>query len=156
MIQNLPQAVKCRLIDLFNNILEKGTYPQSWRTAIVVPIPKQNKPKSQKYVVTAQYYLSPVCKNLWENNCKKTNVGHYYKKINYVLLHLEHNVSNDLSSKNHIIILSTDFEKACAYCSSTALTTVKAFLTHRQFWVDVNTVFSNTSPCKIASRRVHS
>ena len=106
MIQNLPQAVKCRLIDLFNNILQKG-----WRTAIIVPIPKMNKPKSEICGNCPISLLSCLLKTfeeiiakrlIWYITTKKL-ISHNqvaFKKrqsTTDVLLHFEHDVTNALS-----------------------------------------------------------
>jgi len=44
-IQNLPKLGHEILLQIYNVIWEKGIYPDQWRNAIVIPIPKPNKNK---------------------------------------------------------------------------------------------------------------
>ena len=43
LLKHLPSSCKGTLIELFNNMWEKGSFPPSWREATVIPIPKQGK-----------------------------------------------------------------------------------------------------------------
>jgi hypothetical protein len=42
LLQRLPLSVKTTLLKLFNKIWHNGEYPISWRSSIIVPIPKQS------------------------------------------------------------------------------------------------------------------
>jgi len=44
MLKNLPVMAKRKLIEIYNTMLETGTYPHMWRLATIIPIPKPNKP----------------------------------------------------------------------------------------------------------------
>eukprot|EP00102_Acyrthosiphon_pisum_P021430 XP_016658640.1 PREDICTED: RNA-directed DNA polymerase from mobile element jockey-like [Acyrthosiphon pisum] len=44
-IQNLPKQGHETLLEIYNIIWDKGIYPDQWRNAIVIPIPKLNKNK---------------------------------------------------------------------------------------------------------------
>jgi len=43
MLKNLPPAVKDKLLEVFNTMLQTGSYPHTWKSATVIPIPKPNK-----------------------------------------------------------------------------------------------------------------
>ncbi|XP_058837566.1 uncharacterized protein LOC131693622 [Topomyia yanbarensis] len=43
MIKHLPPTGKRALLEAFNRIWEGGPYPDSWRTALIIPIPKRNQ-----------------------------------------------------------------------------------------------------------------
>ena len=174
MIQNLPITVKYRLIELFNNIIEKGIYPQNWRTALIVPIPKPNKPKSEindfrpisLLSCMAKTFEKIIAKRLMWFITSKNLISHNQvafkrkQSTTDVLLHLQHYVSNALSAKNHITILATDFEKAFDRIGAHIVlqqlskwgvgqgtfNVVKAFLTHRHFRVKINSAISKTYP----------
>jgi hypothetical protein len=44
-IKNLPSNGQNQLLQIYNLIWESGFYPDSWRNAIIIPIPKPNKNK---------------------------------------------------------------------------------------------------------------
>ena len=50
-IRHLPTNAKTQLLQIFNYSWEKNWVPQSWRKAVIVPIPKKGKPadKVQSY-----------------------------------------------------------------------------------------------------------
>ena len=172
MISNLPLTLKERLICLFNAVFNQGIYPQSWRTAVIVPIPKPNKPKTDVGGYRPISLISCMSKTLekiiakrlmWfliSKNVISHNQTAFKRKQSTIdtLLHLQYYVSNALSSKNHISILATDFEKAfdrigihivLQQISSWQIgpkiyNIIKAFLTHRHFRIKINSVFSKT------------
>ena len=170
MIKNLPHNCKEKILELFNNIFEKGIYPQSWKTAIVIPIPKPNKPSSEiggyrpisLLPCMGKILEKIVVKRLsWFTNRNQlisaNQVGFQNKKGTMdVLLHLDHFISNALSSSNHVSILSTDFEKAFDRVGIHIVLNqlkswnvgpkiylfVKAFLINRKFRVRINNTLS--------------
>ena len=174
MIKNCPENAKLRLLGLYNNILDKGIYPQSWRTAIIIPISKPNKCKSDidgYRPISLMSCLSKTFEKLiakrlmWfirsKNLLSHNQVAFKQKQSTTdILLHIQHYVSNALSAKNHVTILATDFEKAFDRIGAhivlqqlsiwgvgpKVFNIVKAFLTHRQFRVKINTVFSKNFP----------
>lgn len=46
MLRNIPENGLHKLTKLFNIMLEKNFIPEEWKTHIVVPVPKPNKPKN--------------------------------------------------------------------------------------------------------------
>ena len=47
LIKNLAQSNLLELLDIFNQIFQTGSYPQCWKTGLVIPILKPNKPKEE-------------------------------------------------------------------------------------------------------------
>lgn len=45
-LRELPESAKVILLNLFNEIIKTQKYPEQWQKAIIVPIKKSNKPKS--------------------------------------------------------------------------------------------------------------
>ena len=43
MLKHLPKSSLQTLLNIFYHILETGEYPETWRLATVVPIPKSGK-----------------------------------------------------------------------------------------------------------------
>jgi len=43
MLKNLSLHLKTNLLDIFNQILNTGKYPHTWRSATIIPISKPKK-----------------------------------------------------------------------------------------------------------------
>lgn len=171
MLQNLPQDAKMKLISMYNTMLNTGRYPHIWRSAIIVPIAKPNKPPHEISSFRPISLLSCVSKIIekmlarrlsWyitRNNFVSPNQTAFKTKHSTMdsLLHLQHYVSDALSSKNHVTVLATDFEKAYDRVGVHAVlqqlarwgvgpkvfNLVKAFMTRRSFRVRVNNTLSD-------------
>ena len=171
MLKNLPIDAKTRVLDLYNNIFINGVYPQSWKSAIIVPVPKPNKVATEISGYRPISLLSCLGKILekiiakrlsWiikkRNLISQNQVAFQSKKGTMdVLLHLQHFIANALSNKNHISILATDFEKAFDRIGIHVILQklsewnigkniynfVKSFLQNRKFRVSVNGNLSN-------------
>ena len=46
MIKKSNPKLKKQIVSLFNELLQEGLYPDQWKTAIVIPLPKPGKPKT--------------------------------------------------------------------------------------------------------------
>ena len=46
MISNLSEAAKGILLELYNRVWKEGKLPESWKEAVIVPIPKPGKDSS--------------------------------------------------------------------------------------------------------------
>lgn len=126
MIKNLTKASKQVLLKHYNNILEKGIIPHSWKTAIITCIPKTNKNHSDFSGYRLISLISCLSKLLERIIAKRISWYIETKKLvatNQVafktsrgcadsLMHLDHYISKTLSSRNHTSILGIDFEKA--------------------------------------------
>lgn len=172
MLRNLPKSCKLTLLVLYNKILQSGIYPHTWLSAILLPIPKPNKPTNDinSYrPISLIPCLSKILEKMltkrlmWfvnKNNLINHNQAAFRKNYSTLdpLLLFQHFVSDALSTKNHVSVLSTDFEKAFdrvgvhAVLEQLALwgtgpkiyNIIKAFLSGRRFQVKANGVFSNS------------
>ncbi|KAH7954713.1 hypothetical protein HPB49_021108 [Dermacentor silvarum] len=62
MLRNLADAEKARLLDCFNAVWSNGQLPESWLTAIVVPILKARKPATAPSSYRPASLTSAACK----------------------------------------------------------------------------------------------
>ena len=166
MIKMLSSNSKTRLLNLYNNIFNSGNIPHSWKTATIIPIQKPNskidaitsyRPISllscfskvlEKIISARLVWFTEKYKLIHPNQVAfKPNKG-----CDDALLHLDFFISNALSTKNHVSILSIDFEKAFDRIGSHVvidqlvkwkigpkiLKFIKSFLTCRTFRVRIN------------------
>ena len=126
LIKNLPDSIKSRLIMLYNKIFIKSIIPQSWKAAIIIPIPKPNKAHSEingYRPISLISCMSKVMEKIiatrlmWfisKNMLLSPNQVAFkkYQGTTDVLLTFDNYVCNSISAKNHITVLSLDFEKA--------------------------------------------
>lgn len=68
MLQNLPQDAKMKLISMYNTMLNTGRYPHIWRSAIIVPIAKPNKPHMRLVAFAQSLSYRALAKSL-KNAC---------------------------------------------------------------------------------------
>lgn len=174
MIKEISIQSKKRLLLLYNNILNTSVIPTDWKTATVIPIPKTSKnsiemksyrPISllpcpskilEKIVATRLYWFS-------EKNCLISRNQVAFKAgrgCTDALLHIDFYITKALSSRNHVSILSIDFEKAFDRIGAHVILNllnkwkvgpkifnyVKSYLKNRQFRVRINGIYSSTYP----------
>ncbi|XP_017465627.1 PREDICTED: RNA-directed DNA polymerase from mobile element jockey-like [Rhagoletis zephyria] len=126
IINHLPMPFISRLLRHYNNIFKTGHYPHLWKTSSVIPILKVGKPSSEVNSYRPISLLPCLGKLLekiiatrlsWFVNSNKF-IHHNqvaFKKGQGTLdalLHLDHVISDVLSCRNHISLLSLDFLKA--------------------------------------------
>ncbi|XP_049306064.1 RNA-directed DNA polymerase from mobile element jockey isoform X1 [Bactrocera dorsalis] len=126
IIKHLPRLLLHRLIKHYNNILNTGLYPHAWKTSAIIPLLKPGKSPCE---VNSYRPISllPCLGKLTEKiiATRLTWYAHSNQLIHHnqvafkkgqattdALLHVDHFISNALSSKNHVSLLSLDFQKA--------------------------------------------
>lgn len=62
MIKHLPPATKLYLLDFFNKLWTEGTFPQEWKTSIILPILKTGKEQSNPKNYRPISLTSNICK----------------------------------------------------------------------------------------------
>ena len=62
MIKNANPVFQRALINLFNRIFKENSFPDSWRTAVIIPIPKPNKDHSSPLNFRPISLTSCLCK----------------------------------------------------------------------------------------------
>ena len=126
MIKNLSTTAKQRLLILYDNVLNFGIIPYNWKTATIIPISKSNKKSlniSEYRPISLLSCLSKVLEKI-----VATRLNWFCEKSQLIaenqvafkagsgctdaLLHIDNYVTNALSTRNHVPILSIDFEKA--------------------------------------------
>uniref|UniRef100_A0A0K8VY27 Putative RNA-directed DNA polymerase from transposon X-element n=1 Tax=Bactrocera latifrons TaxID=174628 RepID=A0A0K8VY27_BACLA len=126
ILKNIPNPIKSRLVNLYNKILNSGIYPQQWKIATIIPVPKPNKPTShiENYrPISLLPCMSKVLEKIistrimWyarANELISPNQFGFQKGLGVIdpLLFFEHFASTALATRNHVSILSLDFEKA--------------------------------------------
>ena len=172
MLKNLLNTDKLKLCLLYNKIFQTSHIPFQWKKAIIVPIKKPNKPQDSLSGYRPISLLSCVSKILekiiarrlyWflyqENKVSHCQTAYKSESgtIN-ALLALDEYITNSISTKNHVSVISIDAEKAFDRIGihtiiqqlqkwkigPLILNFIKSFLTNRRITVRVNNVFSNT------------
>lgn len=170
ILKNCPLTLKNRVLNLYNEIFAKGTIPQTWKTASVVPIPKPNK-KPNEVDGYRPISLLPCTGKILEKIIS-TRLLWFLEKHKFIdynqvafkhgrstsdaLLHIDEYISSALSTKNHVSILSIDFEKAFDRIGIHVVLNklikwkigpkifryIKSFLTNRKFRIKINGTYS--------------
>jgi len=173
MLKQIPPCLKQRLLDIYNSMLSTGNYPHTWRSSIVIPIPK---PKTNSSEINGYRPISLIpslskiieimisLRLMWFiNRHSLTNGNQVAFKKNHStmdsILKIQHFVSNAISTRNLVSILDTDFEKAFDRVGPHAVLSrlllwaigprlynlVKASMTNRTFKVRVNDKTSSSA-----------
>lgn len=171
MLKNSPQILKHRMLALYNEIFTQGIIPQNWKTATIIPISKPTKSPSEvngyrpisllpcpaKILerITAKRLLWFLeSKNLIDTNQVAFRHG---RCTTDALLHIDQYVASALSTKNHVSILSIDFEKAFDRIGAHIILDklvqwkigpkmfyfIKSFLMNRKFRLKLNSTYSS-------------
>ena len=64
MIKNSSQSFRIQILHLFNEIFQKGVFPDTWKIASIIPIPKPNKDHSSPLNFRPISLTSCLCKLL--------------------------------------------------------------------------------------------
>ena len=125
-LKQLPdESVKC-LLKLYNNIWVNGTFPETWRQSIIVPIPKSGKDTSNPQNYRPIALTSCLCKTMerminsrltWylETNGLITNMQTgFWKRRGTIdhLIRLETFIREAFIRKQHLTAVFFDLEKA--------------------------------------------
>uniref|UniRef100_A0A0K8U6S8 RNA-directed DNA polymerase from mobile element jockey n=1 Tax=Bactrocera latifrons TaxID=174628 RepID=A0A0K8U6S8_BACLA len=174
IIKHLPPFLISRLVKLYNSIFLSGNYPVLWKTSAIIPILKPGKPPG---VVSSYRPISLLpCLGKLIEKIIATRLAWYAQSNNLIshnqvafkrgqgtldaLLHLDHFISDALSHKNHVSILSLDFLKAFDRIGihvvlrqlsrwrvgSRIFNFVKSFLSNRKLSVIISNVSSSVLP----------
>ena len=74
MIKNLKTRAKQKLLDITNYSYKNAWIPHSWKTATIIPIPKEGKPLSKLVSyrpISLTSDLSKITERLIENRLRK-------------------------------------------------------------------------------------
>ena len=126
MLKHLPECSFSVLLEIFNSIWCSGSFPPSWREAIVIPIPKPGKDATHPSNYRPIALTSCVCKTfermvndrlVWYLESKKliTNVQCGFRKRHSTLDHLvrlESLIREGFVRRQHCVGVFFDLEKA--------------------------------------------
>lgn len=109
LLRMLPEAAKNALLDAYNELLSSGTFPDIWSTAIIVPILKPNKVKTDPLSYRPISLTCTTCK-LLEKILNKRLM--WYLEQNHLLLPTQNAFRQSRSSTDNIITLESDIHDA--------------------------------------------
>ena len=126
MLKHLPPKSLQALLDIFNDMWETGTFPQSWELATIIPIPKPGKDHAEPNNYRPIALTSCLCKTLerminvrlvWylESNNLISPVQSGFRSersTNDNLVRLETFVRDAFVAKEHVVAVFFDLEKA--------------------------------------------
>ena len=111
MLKNCHSSLKAYILQLFNNVFNSITFPTSWKTAIVIPIPKANKDTTIPLNYRPISLINCSCK-LFE---KMINVRlMWYLETNELLNPNQAGFRKNRSTTDPIVQLVCDIENAIA------------------------------------------
>ena len=126
MLKHLPPKSLQALLDIFNDMWEAGTFPESWELATVIPIPKPGKDHAEPNSYRPIALTSCLCKTLerminvrlvWylESNNLISPVQSGFRSersTNDNLVRLETFIRDAFVAKEHVVAVFFDLEKA--------------------------------------------
>lgn len=174
IIKKLPTMAVDRILNLYNNIFEKGVYPQHWKTALIIPIPKSNDELDQisgyrpisLLSCTGKILEKIIAKRLaWfaNKNGLLSSKQVAFKKgqgTSDLFLLFDSFTVDSLRQRNHVSVLNIDFEKAFDRIGAHVVLNylnkwkvgpkiynfVRSFLCNRKIKVRIGTSTSLTKP----------
>ena len=126
MLKHLPPKSLQALLDIFNDMWETGTFPESWEQATIIPIPKPGKDHTEPNNYRPIALTSCLCKTLerminvrlvWylESNNLISPVQSGFRSersTNDNLVRLETFIRDAFVAKEHVVAVFFDLEKA--------------------------------------------
>ena len=126
MLKHLPESSLQALLSIFNNIWTSGDFPEDWRLATVIPIPKPGKDPAEPTNYRPIALTSCLCKTLermidkrliWylESNNLLTRYQSGFRagrSTNDNLVRLETFIRDAFVKKEHVVAVFFDLEKA--------------------------------------------
>ena len=126
ILSHLPSVSAKLLLDIFNKLWEEGSFPNSWREAVVIPIPKPGKNHTDPSAYRPIALTNCICKLMekmvnkrlvwWlEKNNKLSKYQCGFRKNRSTLdqlVRLETFIRNAFINKEHVVAVFFDLEKA--------------------------------------------
>ena len=104
MLKHLPENALSTLLHIFNDIWATGVFPDSWRLATVIPIPKPGKDHAEPTNYRPIALTSCLCKTL-ERMINKRLV--WYLESNDLISSIQSGFRSERSTNDHLIRLET-------------------------------------------------
>ena len=109
ILKNLPKQTIEVLVNLFNGMWASGTFPESWRQATVIPIPKPGKDHTNPQNYRPIALTSCICK-LFERMVAKRLSWHL--EVNNLLSNFQCGFRGKRCTTDHLIRLETFIREA--------------------------------------------
>ena len=104
MLKHLPENALSTLLHILNDIWTIGVFPDSWRLATVIPIPKPGKDHAEPTNYRPTALTSCLCKTL-ERMINKRLV--WYLESNDLISSIQSGFRSERSTNDHLIRLET-------------------------------------------------
>ena len=171
MLKPLPDSFLGTLLHIFNNIWTPGVFPESWRLATIIPIPKPGKDHAEPTNYRPTALTSCLCKTLERminkrlirylesnNLISKFQSGFRAERsTNDNLVRLETFIRDAFIKREHVVAVFFDLEKAydttCRYgilndlhnfgLRGRLLNFIKSFLEDRTIQVRIGSTLSD-------------
>ena len=135
IIQNLPKESQLLLLEIFNNIWNTQTFPDAWRLATIIPIPKPGKDHSNPSNYRPIALTNCLCKLMEKLINKRLS---WFLETNNLLSPLQSGFRKNRSTMDHLVRLETFIRKAFAngeHLSAVFFDLEKAFDTTWKFGI---------------------
>ena len=104
MLKHLPENALVTILQIFNDIWTTGVFPESWRLATIIPIPKPGKNPAEPTNYRPIALTSCLCKTL-ERMINKRLV--WYLESNNLITPIQSGFRSERSTNDHLIRLET-------------------------------------------------
>ena len=104
MLKHLSPKSLQTLLDIFNNILETGEFPESWELATIVPIPKPGKDHAEPTNYRPIALTSCICKT--QEKMINTRLV-WYLEFNNLLSPVQSGFRSERSTNDNLVRLET-------------------------------------------------
>ena len=104
MLKHLPETALDTLLQIFNRVWTTGVFPESWRLATVIPIPKPGKDHAEPTNYRPIALTSCLCKTL-ERMINKRLV--WYLESNNLITKLQSGFRAERSTNDNLVRLET-------------------------------------------------
>jgi ribonuclease HI len=104
LLKHLPESCRVTLLNIFNAIWDYGAFPTSWKTALVIPIPKPNKDHSDPINYRPIALTSCLCKTMERMvNCRLV----WFLESNEILTEYQCGFRSQRSTLDHLVAFET-------------------------------------------------
>ena len=109
IIQNLPEISQTLLLNIYNDIWNSQTFPESWRTATIIPIPKPGKDHTNPANYRPIALTNCLCKLMEKLINKRLS---WYLETNKLLSPLQSGFRKNRSTMDQLVRLETFIRQA--------------------------------------------
>lgn len=109
MLKHLNSSSREHLLELFNNIWMADDFPDSWREAFIIPIPKPRKDHTQPTNHRPISLTSCLCKLMERMICGRLR---WFLEKNGLLANCQSGARQDRSTTDHLVALDTKIREA--------------------------------------------